>query len=52
MIISIYICVIFQSEDLALIRREIENGLKDLEQMLKLRNECLSKDLSYKEEKR
>lgn len=41
-----------ESEDLTLIRREIENGLKDLDQMLKLRNECLSKDLSFKEEKR
>ncbi|XP_066919600.1 von Willebrand factor A domain-containing protein 3B-like [Clytia hemisphaerica] len=40
-----------QSEDLALIRREIETGLRDLEQMLKLRNECVSKDLVFKRER-
>lgn len=34
-----------------LIRQEIDKGLKDMESMLQLRNECLSKDLQAKEER-
>ena len=45
---NLFIFKIFQSEDLSLLRREIEHGLKDLKSMLQLKNECVNKDLIFK----
>lgn len=40
--------IIFQSEDLLLLKQEIDQGLNDLEAMLSLRKECIQKSENSK----